>query len=343
MTRKENMYRVEREAAERSAAEHLSLAFSGQATPRDLAAADAWRAEDPEHELAWVRLQAIWDASLSVADDPRIMAMRTQARAARPAMLRFNQWRNFEWQKVAVAASLTLAVGLSAYVASTSFNAQSPSAQIAWSEAVSAARVESIALADGSSVTMNSGAVLRTSIQSDARRVDLRQGGAYFDVAHNKDARFTVSAGDVSVTALGTSFSVVRDENLVTVTLVEGSVRVNSAGSGAMPAGERLLRPGEQLTISAQGFQSSKVDAKKATQWARSMQEFHAVPLSQVVSVVNSASQRQIRIQGSSLAERRFSGLIPVSDADHLVALLTEEGMARIVSQDGNTVILTAP
>ena len=62
-------------------------------------------------------------------------------------------------------------------------------------------------LPDGTVVELMEGAEFAAEFSAAARRVVLRHGGAYFQVA--KDAKpFVVVAGDVEVRAVGTAFSV---------------------------------------------------------------------------------------------------------------------------------------
>src|SRR3546814_2068180 len=53
--------------------------------------------------------------------------------------------------------------------------------------------------------------------------IEFRQGRAMFDVAHDASRPFVVDAGLGTVTALGTRFQVQRNEDRVSVTLLEGA------------------------------------------------------------------------------------------------------------------------
>jgi len=67
----------------------------------------------------------------------------------------------------------------------------------------------SVLLSDNTMVWINSGSELRYGADFNAheRKVELI-GEAYFNVAHHSDSPFIVKSGDLSVTALGTSFNV---------------------------------------------------------------------------------------------------------------------------------------
>ena len=109
-------------------------------------------------------------------------------------------------------------------------------------------------LDDGSHLSLNSDTQLVVKFSREQRRVVLWKGEAYFEVAHNANRPFVVSAGGHDVTAVGTSFQVRYDSGVTAVTLVEGTVIVSSAAAplvgtgsdGVAPERERANRHGRQ-------------------------------------------------------------------------------------------------
>ncbi len=70
-------------------------------------------------------------------------------------------------------------------------------------------------------------------------QIQLRRGGARFDVTPNPDRRFTVDAGLVTVEVLGTEFDCIRAGDRVTVDVLRGRVSVS------WPGGSKILGKGE--------------------------------------------------------------------------------------------------
>lgn len=344
------LYRDRRLSAEAAAADHLSLRLMGQDTAADREQFDQARAQNPELDLAWQRLNIIWDASLDVKEDPRIAAMRTRARAARPAATRFNQFRQWaasidNLRPAAMAAALVVAVGFSVGSLTGIFGSGSgdDSAELAqWSAPQRGVlgKVESLQLADGSTVRMGGQAVIRTAIDGKARRVDLQQGEAFFDVARDEDARFTVQAGGVTVTALGTAFAVQRADDLVSVTLAHGAVRVDSKGDKGLAVGTFTLSPGQQLRITPTGFTRSEVDIARETSWTTGMLDFQNRPLEQVIAEVNRYQARQIALKDGRIRTVPITGIFPVGDSDALVEFLESQSLAKVVSRTDEQIIL---
>lgn len=107
-----------------------------------------------------------------------------------------------------------------------------------------------IKLVDGSVVTLLPRSSIRygrhfTDNTTHKRDVYL-QGQAFFDVARDKSRPFTVYAGNMSTTVLGTSFSVHQNETGVLVKLYSGKVMVHSLRPNARSR-DIFLLPGEEL------------------------------------------------------------------------------------------------
>jgi transmembrane sensor len=88
----------------------------------------------------------------------------------------------------------------------------------------------SIILPDSSRVWLNSGSKLTFSSNfKNGRKVSL-EGEAFFSVSKDKNNPFRVNTADIVINVLGTKFNVKAypDENLVSTTLVEGSVEIES-------------------------------------------------------------------------------------------------------------------
>ncbi len=103
-----------------------------------------------------------------------------------------------------------------------------------------------LVLPDGSKVWLNTGSSLRFPItfMGNERVVSL-SGEAYFEVAENPSSPFKVEAGECIIRVLGTHFNVsaYADEQQVTTTLLEGSVKISKGQK------EVDLKPGKQAVV----------------------------------------------------------------------------------------------
>lgn len=103
-----------------------------------------------------------------------------------------------------------------------------------------------VVLPDGTRVWLNAASSLSypTAFNGRTRDVSLT-GEAYFEVAKNKNMPFHVQVNGATIQVLGTRFNITSysDEDDMTATLLDGSVRVIKNGHQA------LLHPGQQAVI----------------------------------------------------------------------------------------------
>lgn len=95
--------------------------------------------------------------------------------------------------------------------------------------------IRRLPLDDGSVAVVNSASRLRVAFTRDRRDIELAEGEAWFEVAHNRNRPFTVHAGPVRVQAVGTAFDVRRRDGASEVTVTEGTVKLWSTDSEAEP------------------------------------------------------------------------------------------------------------
>lgn len=109
-------------------------------------------------------------------------------------------------------------------------------------------------LPDGTHVTLNAGSRLRyrNSYGLENRVVEL-EGEGYFKVFKDKSRPFIVTAGKMTVEALGTEFNVKAypADKTIETTLVEGTVKI--AGFDVQGAQEIILKPNQKLTFFKNG------------------------------------------------------------------------------------------
>ncbi|MEJ1963522.1 MAG: FecR domain-containing protein [Gammaproteobacteria bacterium] len=99
----------------------------------------------------------------------------------------------------------------------------------------------SVPMEDGSRITLNTDSQIRVDLTVKERRVELQQGEAFFEVAHDASRPFIVRAGNKRVIAVGTRFSVRREANDVRVVVTEGKVRVETEGDPSSTSPEPLV------------------------------------------------------------------------------------------------------
>jgi transmembrane sensor len=178
---------------------------------------------------------------------------------------------------------------------------------------------QEITLSDGSTLAVGASSIVSVQMRSDERRIRLRDGEAYFKVEKDSARPFVVDAGEIVVTAVGTSFDVRRTGRSVAVSVTEGRVRVAQRRGEGM-----LLSAGERVSYEpdTQHFSVSAVTPARATAWRERRLEFVNEPLEVVIANVNRYASRRIEIADPAVARLAFTGtVLPEELASWLEAL----------------------
>lgn len=198
----------------------------------------------------------------------------------------------------------------------------------------------SIRLADGSIVVLDSRSQLRVAFTPAARKVELLNGQALFDVVKNPLRPFIVLAGGTVVRDVGTQFDVNRGADGTIVTVVEGRVsvsqstddRVEWAQQASAPAPGRaklrsddgsqghepiFLSAGEQVDIPIGGFspQPIQVNVSSVMAWTHRRVVLNSATLAQVAEVFNRYSTRKLVTEDHGAKPLRLSGVFTTDPA----------------------------
>jgi transmembrane sensor len=182
----------------------------------------------------------------------------------------------------------------------------------------------SIVLDDGSIVTLNTLSEVAVRFDSSTRQVTLVAGEALFDVASDPERPFVVETGTMSLSVLGTKFSVYRRNDSTRVAVVEGSVR---AVSRQTPDEPLVVRAGEGAVATADGISLAdpRFDIGKAIAWTERRLVFDGAPLAEVVREFNRYNRKPLIVEDSALANRAITTVVNAHDVSALVGFLELE------------------
>lgn len=188
----------------------------------------------------------------------------------------------------------------------------------------------SVALANGVNVTLSP--ATRIIVHGkDAGRIEVASGEAFFDVRHDPTRSLTVSAGDYSITDIGTRFSVNITHDAFRIGVSDGTVSIASPGA----AQDVQLSAGHQLVASEGRLTVSPVAAVDVGSWRTGRLSYSDTPLSLVVADIARYSGKSVRID-PPLEKTHFSGTLVIGDGSKLLPDLATVMGARI-SNDGNS------
>lgn len=210
----------------------------------------------------------------------------------------------------------------------------------------------SIVLEDGSVIELNTLSTMVVHFDEQRRRVELKDGEAFFRVAHDSSRPFDVVTSLATVRAVGTQFNVYRRADKLKVDVVEGRVRVAAAANtsalgaavatdNAATAGAILLSANEAAQVRGSGplLRERRGGAAAATTWMQRRLTFDNQRLDDVVAEFNRYSARQMRLMGTDLAGLRITGVFEADEPETLVAYLEQVQNVQ-VSRQGTTTVL---
>lgn len=187
---------------------------------------------------------------------------------------------------------------------------------------------KSVTLADGSIVFMNTHSAFSVNLSERRRSLTLTQGEALFEVAHDTERPFEVTVDGWVVQAIGTTFNIDRHADNMTVTVVEGAVRLfHDSQAWDIPAGYRITYDGRHIVK-----EPEPVDVLKITGWRTGEFSFTDMPLSMIVEELNRYRPGRIMIATAPLRDLRLSGSVSLNNPDHSLKMLQKVFQFRVTS-----------
>jgi transmembrane sensor len=202
---------------------------------------------------------------------------------------------------------------------------------------------ETVALADGSKVELNTATLARARINKQQREFWLDRGEAYFEIVHDAARPFVVYAGPRTITVIGTKFSVRRDGDRVTVSVVEGRVRVDSGPTNAtrpsttISVGDTAVSEGNSTIVASRSLEQVEL----AMSWRKGVLTFSNETLADAAAEFNRYNARKIEIVDPEAAQMRIGGTFDANNVDAFVRLLREAYGVK-VELDSNAVKISA-
>jgi len=198
-----------------------------------------------------------------------------------------------------------------------------------------------VELADGTIVFLNSGSKLRfpqTFDNQKTRKVKL-DGEGYFSVTKNGKQPFIVEANRLDIKVLGTKFNVdaYADNELVLVTLVEGSVKIqDNSGEENKDLMELLPNQVASLNLADNTLIKTDVsDLNKYTAWINGRIVFFNDPIQTVVKKLENWYNVDIVIADKRLENYSFTGTFIDEPLEQVLNMLSLASSMTYVIQAG--------
>lgn len=200
-----------------------------------------------------------------------------------------------------------------------------------------------LTLADGTEVWLNAETEIRYPVQfTGDKRVVYLDGEAYFTVAPDKNKPFTVVSTHASVSVLGTQFNfrAYPDERDVQITLVSGSVIMQSEKYKQ----QIKLVPGEQgvLEKNSAKLMKQEVNTYLYTAWKDGRFAFRDARLEDLFNILARWYDLSVFYQSPEAKDIRFTGDLNKTDDFKSILKIIEQNERVIFTVNQRTVFIQA-
>jgi transmembrane sensor len=199
--------------------------------------------------------------------------------------------------------------------------------------------LQTVRLADGSVVTLNTNTRLRAYIRVSERLIEVDSGEAYFAVAKYPSRPFVIHVADKQLTAVGTEFSVRRELADVQVLVTAGRVQLTMSDKSEAP---RILDAGTLARTARSAVviePVSRAEAEQLLSWRSGFLSFNSTSLADAVTEFNRYQAHKLVLADPSLATIRIGGRFQTNHVEAFLSLL-QQGFPIAVENNDDRILI---
>lgn len=324
------------------------------ATDADREAFKLWLMQDIRHEEAYDRAVTFWAAYDHLQAEDIDRDLMPPPESARHSILPDKTKALFRRVPFRIAATAFILAAIAA--PSTLFlsprNDPAPiisqPALASYSTDIAETRI--VTLDDGTIATLGALTEIEVSISAQGRSIRLRGGAALFDVEPDPSRPFSVLAGELTATALGTEFDVRNNGGVFRVAVAEGRVEVvyPSVADGAQSAAQtrRTLSAGQEVSATAEtGLRDiHDVSADAVGEWRHEKLVYDGATLAELVADANRYDERDIILteNAQELAQQTITASFDATRTDRMLRMVAMSYPVEIDTSDPGVVRVSA-
>lgn len=281
-----------------------------------IAAFETWLKTDPAHLQAYRELDRVAEVGARrPLLTPSIARSGEIFRGYRPAY--------------AIAATLVLIVG-------TFWLVREPAPAFA-AVINNGQATRTIALGDGSIVTLDTATSIEVAVSPAARHVRITSGRARFAVRSPAGRVLRVTAATSEVTSASGLFDVAVGREGVRVSAITGNARIAVPQSGPSTS-PITLSPGQSVHLRADA--APTIDDRQADMtWPQAHVAFEDTPLATVIALANRAGRPRIAVADDGIGRIRMTGVLDIRDTRRLARKLAAALDLMIVERDTDVLL----
>ena len=300
-------------------------------TEHEQAQFDAWIRGDPRHQQVFDEMVAVWKGTDTIAEMPGFLSLRAKAlttmETARDGDEASSYGRSGWFRAFAAVAAVILMVFSGLWFFSDGADV--------YGTGIGERRV--VRLEDGSRISLDASSRVVVAYSDDRRALRLEAGRAKFDVAKDPLRPFSVTAGNQTVVATGTAFSVELLRDQMRVLLYEGEVAVVSQPVAGRAAAARVVKPaapaqpaeqlvpGQELvsSLSSGAVKVAPAMMDRSLSWEDGRLDFVDEPLARAVERINRYTDTPIVVGDAAAGRLLVNGVFDAGDTQSFVRGMT--------------------
>jgi transmembrane sensor len=181
---------------------------------------------------------------------------------------------------------------------------------------------ETVMLADGSHIELNTDTAIRLSDTIASRKIWLEKGEAFFEITHDATRPLTVFVGSRRITDLGTSFVIRRDQNNLEVSVIEGRVSVGDDIQKSKPLyltrGDSVIASENRLFVT----RKSPLELSNELGWRQGVIVFDNTSLADAAEQVSRYNAAKVTIAGKKLGQMTITGSVSATDPQEFLRMV---------------------
>lgn len=212
-----------------------------------------------------------------------------------------------------------------------------------------------IALPDGSKLTLNTNTFVQVRYSQYGRIIDLQRGEIHIEVAHDKERPLSVLAGGKVIQAVGTAFSVQMDVEKVELIVTDGKVVVAPKPEKAddktlkqLPKKSLAVAKGQKVELDPSNKAVEKVVAIEPIEiasnlsWRSGNLIFRGESLEQAMAEISRYTETKFIINGNDqLKQTKVAGVFKTGDVNGLLSVLESNFAIQYQKQADGSIVLS--
>ena len=323
------------------AREWLIYFNSGQTTKEQRDNFVLWFNENNANKKAFKQSYKVWQ-TIGITDSAVewLQQYANQNSVTLPTKKSKNTFAKSTLWLTGIAASVLFIVVNNTFKATNTLEVTAP--EIVFTSPVGKNR--SITLSDGTSVTLAGNSSISVNINQHERHILLHKGSAYFDVIHDSERVFSVSAQQTEVRVRGTAFEVKHStDNELKISVKRGLVDVaDLPEQGNKDENIVQLHPNEQLRTNKNGAFINEVthfNPETEFAWLNARLIYDNVPLENVILDINRYIKKPVIVLDESINKLPITASFTFDQIEPVLTGLVAAYSITLTEEDNRTVL----